>query len=59
MIGDSFIIDYVKNVIFNQSESGGFSVEKKKAVLDYNINEDYEQRCNQDLRYLFLKEKDK
>ena len=39
MIGDSFIIDYVKNVIFNQSESGGFSLEKKKAVLNYNIND--------------------
>ena len=46
-------------IIFNKSESDGFSFEKKKAVLDYNINEDYEQRCNHDLRYLFLKEKDK
>ena len=59
MIGDSFIIDYVKNIIFNKTQSDGFSFEKKKAVLDYNINEDYEQRCNHDLRYLFLKEKDK
>ena len=58
MIGDSFLIDYVKNVFFNQSENDGFSFEKKKAVLDYDINEDYEQRCNHDLRYLFLKEKE-
>ena len=57
MISDSYLIDYVEKNVYRSNEKIVKSKEKEKAIENYDPNENYVSKCNNDLRNIFLDDK--
>ena len=57
MISDSYLIEYVESNVYRMNEKNVKTKEKEKAIENYDPNENYVSKCNNDLRKIFLDEK--
>ena len=53
MINDDVFVEYLLSVVDDPKIDITYSSTKKKAILNYNPNADYESSCNYDLKRIF------
>ncbi len=57
MISDNYLIEYVESNVYRMNEKNVKTKEKEKAIENYDPNENYVSKCNNDLRKIFLDDK--